>query len=182
MSGQPPQQPRKKFLVERSIQLSVAVAVLGTVVVFTALYLVALMVLAADGSSLEDPSSRAATWLGVAVTGAYFLLVLVVVWIVIIRVTHRIAGPAVAIERAIRGMLDGDFDQRVQLRSSDKLLSLGVAVAEVQARGRSEQERREELHRRVGEALDRGQLDAVRALTLEFANGAPVGARERKAS
>lgn len=165
---------RKKFLVDPSVQVPLAVAVIGTVVAFTALYLATVLILGADGSTLDDPSSRAATRLGVAVTGAYFLLVLVAVTVVIIRMTHRFAGPARVLEQTVRGMLRGDFEQRITLRTKDTLQPLSAALSEVQQRWRLEREGRGEFHRRLGEALERGDLEEIRGLEREFRPGGAV--------
>lgn len=159
---------RKKFLVDPSVQMPLAVAVIGTVVAFSALYLATVLILGAEGSTLDDPSSRAATRLGVAVTGAYFLLVLVAVTVVIIRMTHRFAGASRVLEQAARAMLQGDFAQRMTLRKKDLLQSLRAALGEVQMRWGLERENQEEFHRRLGEALERGDLEAARALEREF--------------
>jgi methyl-accepting chemotaxis protein len=163
-----PHQPRKQFLVEPSIQMPLMVSVLGTVVAFSALYLATILILGADGSTLDDPSSRAATRLGVAVTGAYFLLVLVAVAVVVIRMTHRFAGPARVLERAVRAMLEGDFGQRMAVRSKDMLRSLSAALLEVQTRWSREREQLAEFRGRLAEALEKGDLEAARALEREF--------------
>jgi hypothetical protein len=88
--------------------------------------------------------------------------------VVVISMTHRVAGPAVVLERAVRGMLAGDLQQRMTLRTSDKLQGLGAALTELRDRWRHDQERRESFEHRLEEALDGGGVEAARAVLREF--------------
>jgi HAMP domain-containing protein len=173
---------RKRYLVNAPIQMSVAFAVFGALVLFSLIYLVAFLVVAYDGSTLADPSSRAAIQLGVVVTGAYFLLVLIGVVIVAVKTTHRIAGPAAVIEEAVEGMVAGDYERRLTLRPRDHLKSLAAAVGKLRAELESDRERRSELHEKIEEALASGQYELVRDLNRECAGELLQARQERKAS
>ncbi len=161
--------PRKKFLVSAPLQVSVALSVLGTVVLFTGVYAVAILLVGSDGSSWDDLSSQAATRLGMLVTGVYFLLVLLAVFVVAIRSTHRIAGPLGVIEAAARGMLEGDLEQRLELRDRDHLKSLAEAMTEIRKRWQTEREARRDYHVRFRQALEEGDLGKLGQLHQEFA-------------
>jgi hypothetical protein len=77
-----------------------------------------------------------------AVAGALFLL-LVCMLVAAVRVTHRIAGPAYAIRRTCKRIVEGDLSEPPPLRAGDLLLELGDDVADMvkALRGREGRER-----------------------------------------
>ena len=56
--------------------------------------------------------------------GALFVAFIAVLFSVVFRMTHRIYGPLVSIERFVEQMAHGQYDKRVTIRQGDDLLRL----------------------------------------------------------
>ncbi|HEX5138074.1 MAG TPA: hypothetical protein VFY93_13945, partial [Planctomycetota bacterium] len=105
----------------------------------------------------------------------YLLLAAALLGVVALLITHRIAGPAFVVERALRGMTRGDHSARLELRRRDYLKPLAAAVEEL----RAELARRAAACDELKAALDRGDLDAARAAAARVAP-APATAPARE--
>lgn len=173
---------RKQILVDPTLQLSVAWAVIGTFLALSALFVVAYFFFAPGGASIDEPSSQAATRLGIVVTGTYFVLVLIAVILVAIHTTQRIAGPARVIEDALRGILEDDYDRRLSLRQKDHLASLAQVVLDVRTMVRDERDRKRAFHEALEDALSQAQYERARALNHEHSGGAVAARDERNAA
>lgn len=149
-------------------RLAVALPVFGTFAGFSLIYLIAFLLTTSDGAALDDLTSQAATRLGIAVTGIYFLMVLLAVIVVAAKVSQRIAHPAEMIESAALGMLDGLYDGRLA-RMSDGRVGPQTAVGEGDASWRVQRHRVEEFQASIEDALADGRYDSIRSLTREFA-------------
>ena len=152
--GKRMKRPRRIYLVDRKLQLTVAAQLLGVLAGVAALFVVGVLVVSGgrtDGLTAGDV---------LRANLIYFVLAAAILCVVALLITHRIAGPAFVVERALRGMRRGDFSQRLELRRRDYLKPLALAVEEL----REELQRREQACEELKGALDRGDLEAARSL------------------
>ncbi len=94
-------------------------------------------------------------------TGVFAVLLVGIAILVVVSLllTHRIAGPAFVLERALRAMLRRDYSARIHLRRRDYLKPLAASVEEL----RVELERRREILDAVRDALEEGSVEKARA-------------------
>jgi methyl-accepting chemotaxis protein len=153
---------RRTYVIDRKLQLSVAAHLLGALAGIAALYVVGVFLLAGGAGSEGLTAGEV-----LRANLIYFVLAAAILGVVVILITHRIAGPALVIERAVRGMKTGDHSLRLELRKRDYLKPLAAAVAEL----REELDRRAQAATELKAALDRGDLDAARGLAERVAPG-----------
>jgi hypothetical protein len=131
---------RRQYVVDKDLQITTMIQLVSVMAVMGVLYLVALFVLPGSRSG-EIPTSAEMRDFLVQATAAYFALAVAIIGILTILVTHRIAGPAMVIVRALRGMRRGEFDHRLQLRKRDYLKELAAEIdglrEDIQARQRT---------------------------------------------
>lgn len=154
------------YMVDRKLQLAVAAQLLGVLAGVAVLYVVGLLVLAGGGGSDGLTAGEV-----LRANLIYFVLAAAILGVVALLITHRIAGPAFVVERAVRGMTRGDHTARLELRKRDYLKPLAAAVEEL----RAELDRRAHVGEELKAALDRGDLDAARTLAERIQ---PAPARE----
>lgn len=65
---------------------------------------------------LNDVFYSNAIWIG-----SVFLIFIIVIFIVVFKMTHKIYGPLVSIERFITAITNGHYERRVSIRSGDEL-------------------------------------------------------------
>ena len=108
-----------------------------------------------------EPGSGPQVGLVAFLVSALFLaLVFLALWIVAVRFTHSVVGPARVIKKAIDGLARGEYDHRLTLREGDYLKDLAASVVEL----RGQVQARDETARELVETLARG--DHKRALEL----------------
>jgi HAMP domain-containing protein len=157
---------RRIYVVDRKLQLAVAAQLLGVLGGVAALYVVGLLLLSGGGGPEKLTAGEV-----LRANLIYFLLAAAILGVVALLLTHRIAGPAFVVERAVRAMAKGDHGARLGLRKRDYLKPLAAAVEEL----RAELERRARACEELRAALDRGDLDAARSLVERVQ---PAAARE----
>ncbi len=165
MSDQSDRAPikRSRYVVDTRLQWGFALPVLGIVLVMSGAYALAIYVL---------PGTSALTSLTAAETRDLFLhanllyagLTALLLVGVALLLAHRIAGPAVVIERAVKSLCRGEYEHRLSLRPGDQLHSLAGAVAELCGRLHDAEQRRERVLGEVYESLQHGDLAAAREL------------------
>jgi hypothetical protein len=111
---------RRTFVVDWRLQATITVQLLGVLVGVGLLYTLAVMVLPGserikemDGEEVRDTLLRA--------NAVYFALGAAILSVIALLLTHRIAGPALVLKRAIDGMRQGKYDNRLGLRRRDYL-------------------------------------------------------------
>src|SRR5205823_5223414 len=90
-----------------------------------------------------------------------FLVLAGLLFYVILRITHRVAGPAMVIERAIDGLVEGRFDARLTLRRGDYLKSLAAATQRLSDHLKAEQGDRDRTCVELERAVARGDRKAA---------------------
>ncbi len=150
---------RKNYVTDLRMQLSVSLSMVGMLVAVCSVYAVTLWLMSDWGSVSEEWSSNQATSIAMLVNGVFFMVALLSSIVVSIIATHRIAGPAMVIERAVRGLCEGDFEKRLTLREKDHLKSLAASVRELRTMMLEERKDQRRLHVRMESALGSGDTD-----------------------
>jgi len=172
---------RRRILVDKKFQLQYLYIWLwvgvGMVVMSLLFYLIGDRVL---GDKSRDP---AVVKLMSGMSG-FLVLFCVLMGILSVFLTHRVAGAAYRLEKCIRDLTDGDYEKRISLRADDYLQNIADALNDLQSTMKSQFSRRRELGAKIEElrdALDRaGKLgDGERALlndTAALLKAVPVAA------
>ena len=132
---------RWRYLIDPGLQLALALPMAGVLLGVAVSYLLAVYLLFDQASlqAMTGEETRSMFMRANLLFGGYALIFVTAGGVLLL---HRIAGPALIIERAVRGMRDGEYDHRLSLRPRDGLKSLASAVAEL----RSDLCEREERH------------------------------------
>lgn len=149
---------RRKYVVNRDLQVMVTLHLTAVMVGMGALYVVALSLLPAPDMSELSPEQLRSFMLKAGVL--YFALATAIVGMLAIIVTHRIAGPAFVIERALLALRQGDYTARLSLRRRDHLKGLAALVAGL----RNDLRVREGMVRDLMRSVTEGDLETARAL------------------
>ena len=125
---------RKKYIINKKIQIKYAVLSIAMLILYTLLLLIALF-----GPPIFLLNSPDATLAVRAEAASSVLLINSYLWpgigVIILMfgalsifITHRMAGPIYAIEKVFSRIADGDVTARVRLRKRDDLHELGRAI------------------------------------------------------
>ncbi len=154
MSDSKPQHRRSfrrlSYLVDNRMQLTMAFYMLAVMVGVAGLYLAALFLLPGQGT-IEQLNAQETREVMLRANLIYFVLAACILFTVIILVSHRVAGPAFVVERALKGMNAGNFDQRLSLRKRDYLKTMAAEVNTLAQGLRDQQELLHDLDRCLGE-------------------------------
>lgn len=99
---------------------------------------------------------------------AYFCLAAAVVLMVVVSLTHRVAGAARVIHSAVEGFRRGDYTGRLTLRQNDYLQNLAAELRELGIELGQAKRERHRCHRQLVEAIDAGDLDRARSVINEL--------------
>lgn len=158
----PKKNRRSTLVVDAAMQYSVIFVVVSILLV-TAFFCVAAVYVLPDNEAV-GLTGKDAVRLAIRVNLIYCGFCLASLsWIALVM-THRVAGPAMVIERAIRGFKDGVLKPRLTLRRHDYLTALGRATEEHAEFLRRQSELRAEIASGLREALENDDDDAIRAL------------------
>jgi len=150
------------------MQFSVLSLVAGTLVLGAFFAAVAALVLP-HGVAAEGLTPKEVTALVIRVLGVYFLFTMgTLVWFAV-RWTHRVAGPAQVLEKAVRALGDGDLDARTKLRKKDYLQGLAEAVRLHVENLRAERSARADVLERLAGTLEVRDFESAKALVRELA-------------
>ena len=160
---------KRTYLVDWRLQLSLVLPLLGVLSIVGLAYAAAIYVLPGE-AALSAMSAEETRALFFYTNAIYYALASAAVLSVGLFMSHRVAGPAQVIERAVRGLRRGDYEGRTSLRPSDRLLSLAEAVAELRDHLREQDGRRRLLLKQVAARLDSSEIaEALELLRqLEF--------------
>ena len=162
---------RKRYIVDSRLQFAFALPMLAIVLTVALAYLAAIHVIPGEAARETMTAAETRTVL-LRANVFYYAFTAVAVVCVALFVSHRIAGPAFVIERAVRAMGRGDFDDRLSLRPSDYLKSLASAVTELREQIRLEDQERRRLIAELAERLDANDIASAKQLLNDLATGA----------
>lgn len=124
-------QKRTQRLNDPRWQLGMACAVTMMLLGAGALYLLGSKLMSSP--RLEGAlGPKAFEFVRMAADVIFFTAMAAVVHKVIVRLTHSVTGPALVIERGLRGMQKGNFGERLRLRDGDYLTTVADAALGLQ--------------------------------------------------
>ena len=85
--------------------------------------------------------------------------------------THRIAGPAHVLERAIDALAAGDYEHRLKLRKRDYLKPVAAAFERLRSELHRRSGERERALRELGRCIDEQDLAGAREILVRFGVG-----------
>jgi prepilin-type N-terminal cleavage/methylation domain-containing protein len=166
------------------MQLALVGPLLAVLVIVGLAYVAAIYLLPGK-MVLETMTAQETRQMFLRANTTYYAIATVLLTAVAIFLTHRIAGPAQIIERALRGLVRGEKNQRIALRPGDSLTSLAAAVNELSSELREHEARRTKLIQEIDSRLEADDVEAARELlvelepteTVETPDEAPAGRR-----
>lgn len=154
---------RKRLVVDKKWQLSVTAGIGGFALAAGVLCLLGTYVL-----SIADPVDRLSgqemAMLALAVTGGYFAIVITFLVVAAIRITHRVAGPALVIGRALAALREGRYDSRLTLRKGDYLQEVAAEAKRLTEQLQRQRDDHERIRSEIAAAVERGD----RAVALKL--------------
>ena len=162
----------ERYFIDARLQLAVALPLLAILAVVAVAYIAAIYVLPGVGA-LDGMTAAETRSLFMRANIVYYSIAAAALACVAVFLMHRVAGPALVIERAVRALQRGEFEQRLQLRPSDYLKSLAAAVAELRSQLAEQEDGRQDLVRELAARLAANDLEAARGLAAQL--GSPNG-------
>jgi hypothetical protein len=157
----------RRYLLDRPSQMTVTIHLLCVLAGIGLLYAVAVYALL--GSELLSGWTAAElrrVLLGVHT--AYFVVGGTVLALVALLLTHRYAGPAFVMQRAVQAMREGDYTSRLELRRHDFHKPLATELALLRDELAAREEGRAKLLGELEQSLDAGDEAATRALLAKL--------------
>jgi len=156
---------RERYLVNARLQWAIMLPLVATVAVVALAHASAIYL---GGEALDTLSAEETRRLFLRSGLIYYGLSLALLAALAIFLTHRIAGPVLVIERAVRGLRRGEYEHRLELRPRDFLQLLAAAVSELRDDLREQDERRRSLIEEVASRLEAGDAAGARKLLAEL--------------
>lgn len=166
---------RWRYVIDWRSQLGTALQVVAVLAGICLICSVAVKYVKTD-AALESMSGEAVRAFLYRVTAAQFVVSAITLTVLAVYLTHRFAGPAYAIERAIRDITAGKHDRKVQLRHRDYLKALGAAVDELREREALRTKQIADLRH----CLEEGDVDGARELATRLGEVASEPAPETR--
>ncbi len=159
---------RWKYVIDARMQFSVLYMVLG-VLALTSFAFIGAAVTLPESDALVGLTPTEVSTLTIQIAAVYFLFSFAsLTWITLV-LTHRVAGPAFVLERAVREMDRGNFESRTRLRKKDYLKSLSEALTEHASTLREERAMRLESLDRILESVRAGDVAVAESLLKSLA-------------
>ncbi len=165
---------RERYLIDTRLQLSLALPLLATLGVVALAYVAAIYVIP-GGSALKAMTAEETRALFLRANVVYFGIAAAAIVAVAIYLSHRIAGPAFVVERALRAMRGGDYGERLSLRPNDLLQPLAKVTTELRDALVAQDADRRQLVKELGACLDGNDLAGARELVAQLETGPRVG-------
>ena len=163
---------RRIHIVDSRLQFSLALSLTGVMAGVAALYAIALYVVPATGA-LESMNAEETRRFFLGTNLVYFALATMILFTVALLLTHRIAGPALVIERAIRGTMKGEYEHRLKLRKRDHLQPLASAITDWRDHLASGYEAQQGLLNDLGNCLEEGDSDGAKEVLSQLRKSVP---------
>ena len=157
----------RRYLLDRPSQMSVTIHLLSVLAGVGLLYAVAVYVLL--GSELLDGKSMAElrrVLLGVHT--AYFVVGGTILALTALLLTHRYAGPAFVMQRAVHAMRQRDYSSRLHLRLRDFHKPLAQELALLRDELAAQATLRTDLLRELERTLDAGDESHARTVLAKL--------------
>lgn len=158
---------RRIYIVNPKMQWSMVGTTVGVLLLLGVFFAAALYVLP-DDKFFELMGGEQVRLFLTRLTGAYFIFCISCVFALTVILSNRIAGPAMVLEHAIRGMLEGDFGKRLSLRQRDYLKPLAATLKRLRDRLVDDRDRRLIITQELESALEMGDVERARELVREL--------------
>lgn len=158
---------RRRYVVDSRMQLSVTMQLVGVLAAVAVLYALAVLVFLSDDAVASLSSGEMRQYL-LRANVIYFVLAAAILGVLTIMLTHRVAGPAFVLERAVKGMTEGDYGQRLTLRRRDYLQSLAATLDRFRTHLLEDAHEREEALERLSELLASSDVEEAALLVAEL--------------
>ncbi|MCK6460598.1 MAG: hypothetical protein L6Q95_11985 [Planctomycetes bacterium] len=154
---------RWRYVVDWRSQLGTALQIVAVLAGICLICAVAVKYVKSD-EALELMSGEGVRNFLYRVTAAQFIVSAVTLGVLAIYLTHRFAGPAIALERAVRALVDGNTDRKLHLRERDYLKAVGAAVEDLRVREETRARKLLDLDRCLAEGDTNGAKEIVKGL------------------
>ena len=154
---------RRITVVDRQLQYSLALKLTSVMVGIATLYAVGIYFLATP-ESFEKLNADETRMFFLELNAIYFALATGILFTLALVLTNRVAGAALVIERAIRGMLNGDYEQRLALRKRDYLKPLSATIMAWRDHLQTKEQTQNECVASLESCLAEGDVDAAKEL------------------
>jgi len=168
---------RWRYVVDWRSQIGTALQIVGVLAGICVICAVGVSFIKSN-DALEAMAPEAIRNFLFRATGVQFVINAITLTILAVYLTHRFAGPAFVLERAIRETLKGDHSRPVRLRGRDYLKPLASAVEELRQRT----ETQEKLLAEVTARLQASDADGARELLQAPAAQKPAAAEVDEAA
>ncbi len=169
---------RWRYVVDSRSQLGTALQIVAVLAGICLICAVAVKYVKSD-EALELMSGEAVRNFLYRVTAAQFIVSAVTLGVLAIYLTHRFAGPAIALERAIRALVRGETDRKLNLRQRDYLKEVALAFEDLRVREETRMKKLSDLDRCLAEGDTEGAKEILKGLLPEPAAApAPAPAKE----
>lgn len=154
---------RKKFLIKPALQLRHLFWTLGVIVVcYVSCYalfehLVTLAVTETPLDIAQWEALRSATRLGFSIA---LVVLLIVIGLENYLFFHTIAGPIYALEKGLRRLAEGDYNNVIRIRDTDQLRDLITAFEEMKVKMIARMQSQESAAQGLAAEIDRALADA----------------------
>ena len=158
---------RRITIVDKKLQFSLAITLTSVMTGMAGLYALAIYVLPSTGA-LERMNAQETRTFFLGINMVYFALATMILFTVALLLTHRIAGPAMVIERAVRSALQGDFSQRLSLRKRDHLRELADTISNWRDHLQSSESEQRRCIADLERCMAESDMDAARELLQQL--------------
>lgn len=154
---------RRQYVIDRETQFAVVLQALLGIGAALVLYLCGRMLFMGENAMDMLQREDVRPYL-LAANAIYFVVVTAVLVGVLLHATHKFAGPAYVMKKALEGILQGDYDRRLSLRQGDFQKDLARTLSQVRDHWRRREESWTETVARLEACLADGDLEQARAL------------------
>ena len=98
----------------------------------------------------------------------YFVLAAVILSVLTLLITHRFAGPAYVMDRAVQGMLAGDYGKRLALRKRDYMKKLAGGLVELRTTWAQHEEQSQAALEKLHVCLQEQRFDDAEKIVVEL--------------
>ncbi len=172
MQSQRPKYRRRNYLVDKPLQYSIMFTALAALVMVAFLFLGAHFVLPTEEvfDSFTGEQTRSII---LTLNAAFFALTFITLGIIMVVLSHRVAGPAMVFERALRGFMKGDLSFRTTIREKDYLKSLSKVLCEFRDHLKDSSERQNSFMEELEQALTAKDVTKAQRLLKSFIESIP---------
>ena len=127
MAEQKKHNRRRHYIIDSKSQIGPTSQIVTTLIIVCIVFAVGLLYFTKDNPLFEMDAEQFRGFI-LQVFALYLLVSVTIFSVMVISLTHRFVGPANVIQRALHGIMDGEYDHRVTLRRKDHLKSLAGSV------------------------------------------------------